>query len=258
MCRLAAYLGQDLLLHKLLNEPPNSLIKQSWDAEELREATLNADGFGFGWYLDERQPAIYTSTLPIWSDANLGGLARTLRKHLWLAYVRSATPGQPLSQANTQPFQAGQFLFMHNGRIDGFNEGPRAQFHSYLDADIAAGIQGNTDSEYLFALFRQHYRQTPITEMALLNSSKALEAILDGTPALVNMMISDGHSIFSCRHALGGDLCPSLYYTRSHPAYPEALVIASERFSATEHWQEVAAHTLLIAKPDQSIDTIAL
>ena len=258
MCRLAAYLGRNLLLHRLLDEPPNSLIKQSWAAEELREATLNADGFGFGWYLDGHTPAIYTSTLPIWSDTNLDGLGKTLDNNLWLAYVRSATPGQPLSQANTQPFQAGHFLFMHNGRIDGFNDGPRRAFHEYLDADIAAGIQGNTDSEYLFALFRQHYRQTAETETALVNSCRTLEEILAGTAALVNIIISNGHAVFSCRHALGGDPCPSLYYTASHPSYPDAIVIASERFSAKERWRQVAPHTLLVAGPNRRMDTISL
>ncbi len=258
MCRLAAYLGPDLLLHRLLNEPPNSLIKQSWAAQELREVSLNADGFGFGWYLDDQTPTIYTSTLPIWSDTNLESLSKTLRSNLWLAYVRSATPGQPLSQANTQPFPSAQFLFMHNGRIDGFNEGPRSALHEYLEADIAAGIHGNTDSEYLFALFRQHYRQRPNVETALVDSCKTMEQILAGASALVNIIISDGHCIFSCRHALGGAPCPSLYYTASHAAYPDAVVIASERFSHIERWREVAANSLLIVKPDRSINTIAL
>ena len=258
MCRLAAYMGQDLLLHKLLDEPPNSLIKQSWASEELVGTTLNADGFGFGWRLDNHEPATYTSTLPIWSDTNLAGLGKTLSSSLWLAYVRSATPGQALSQANTQPFQSGQFLFMHNGRIEDFNDGPRIAFHNYLNAEIAANIHGSTDSEYFFALFRQHYRNTSNVETALAESCKALEQILAGAAALVNVIISDGHSIFACRHALNGDECPSLYYTESHPSYPDSVVIASERFSMPEHWQSLAPHTLLKVNADKSVNTISL
>ena len=87
---------------------------------------------------------------------NLQDLQRSLSATLWLAYIRSATPGQATNQANTQPFRHEEYLFIHNGRIDNFNEGPRARLHQHLRAEIAGGIQGNTDSEYLFALCRQH------------------------------------------------------------------------------------------------------
>ena len=42
MCCPAAYMGADILLDKLLEEKPNSLIKQSWASEELQGTTLNA------------------------------------------------------------------------------------------------------------------------------------------------------------------------------------------------------------------------
>jgi glutamine amidotransferase len=55
MCRLAAYIGPDLFLHKLLDEEPHSLFKQSWASEELRSTCLNADGYGFGWYPEDKE-----------------------------------------------------------------------------------------------------------------------------------------------------------------------------------------------------------
>lgn len=258
MCRLAAYLGPELMLKQLLDEDPNSLITQSWASQELQGTSLNADGFGFGWYLDEGEPARYTSTLPIWSDTNLPGLAQSLKRSLWLAYVRSATPGQALSRDNTQPFVNGRLMCMHNGRIDDFNHGPRAALHEFLQADIAAGIQGNTDSEYLFAVFRQHYAASGELQTALHESNQSLEQILAGKPALVNMIISDGNVIAACRHAFNGAHCPSLYYTDSHPAYSDGLVIASERFSHHEQWQEVGAHSLLLVNADKTIKTAQL
>jgi gamma-glutamyl hercynylcysteine S-oxide hydrolase len=245
MCRLAAYLGPDLLLHKLLQENPNSLLKQSWASEELSSTTLNVDGFGFGWYLADGKAAIYTSTQPIWSDSNLTGLEQSLQRNLWLAYVRSATPGQATSQANTQPFKYEQYLFQHNGRIKDFNMGPRARLHQHLSAEIASEIEGNTDSEYLFALCKQHLRNGCSVPEALKLSCDELNSLLEGAPALVNIIISDGESLFICRHALNEDACPSLYYTNSHPSFPGGVLIASERFSMNEYWQEVDAHSLL-------------
>ena len=258
MCRLAAYLGPELPLQQLLDEPPNSLIKQSWASEELQGTTLNADGFGFGWYLANAEPAVYTSTLPIWADSNLPGLGKTLRFPLWLAYVRSATPGQATNQANTQPFRDGRLLFIHNGRIEAFNHGPRAALHGHLAADIAAGIQGNSDSEYLFALYRQYAAGGLSVQAALTRAANELQTLLPDTPALLNMVISDGEALYACRHAINGGQCPSLYYTDSHPAFPNAVVIASERFSRPECWQAVTGHSLLVVGPDKSITPIAL
>ena len=258
MCRLAAYLGPDLLLHKLLEENPNSLVKQSWASEELQGTTLNADGFGFGWHLPDGQATTYTSILPIWSDTNLSGLAQTLHSKLWLAYVRSATPGQATNQANTQPFKHGKFLFQHNGRIEKFNDGPRAALHRHLSAEISSEIEANTDSEYLFALCKQYLLDGKSALEALGLACQDLATLLADTPALLNMIISDGDAIFACRHAINGGQCPSLYYTNTHPHYPDAVVIASERFSMEEHWHEVAKHSLLKVNSRGEIETKSL
>ena len=51
MCRLAAYLGPSLPLNQFLLDPPHSLVHQSWSPREMYYAKMNADGYGFGWYL---------------------------------------------------------------------------------------------------------------------------------------------------------------------------------------------------------------
>lgn len=56
----------------------------------------------------------------------------------------------------TQPFEHGRLLCLHNGRIENFNAGPRAALHRYLSADIASQVEGNSDSEYPFALCKQN------------------------------------------------------------------------------------------------------
>lgn len=258
MCRLAAYLGPEVLLQRLLGEAPHSLVKQAWASEQLVGTSLNADGFGFGWHGDGGEAIHYTSTLPIWSDNNLAGLGKTLRSSLWLAYVRSATPGQAVNQANTQPFKHGSLLFLHNGRIENFNRVARPALHRYLQAEIASEIEGNTDSEYLFALCKQHLALGRTPSQSLAAACEDLELLGLPDPALLNMVISDGDSIIACRHAINGGECPSLYYTDSHPHFPGAFVLASEPFSLPEHWQSLAASSLLRVDRQGGIETTSL
>ncbi|MEJ2761028.1 MAG: ergothioneine biosynthesis protein EgtC [Gammaproteobacteria bacterium] len=254
MCRLAAYTGPEIPLCQLLLEPEHSLLVQSWGPQEMAEAVLNADGFGFGWYGDDGVPGKYINTVPMWSDVNLEALGRSLRSAMWLANVRSATPGQAVSLDNTQPFIDGGIMYLHNGYIKGFGESVRARFHEFLAPAIQAGIQGNTDSEYLFALFRQQFTSNPDPLPALRGLLASLSDLLAGAPALVNIVVSDGQSLIACRHACNDGACPTLYYTDSHPDFPDAALLASERFSSPAAWEPVAEDTILVIAPDRTVD----
>lgn len=236
MCRLAAYAGPSLSLRKLLLAPAHSLYKQAYAPAEMASAVLNADGYGFGWYDGERRPRTYTHTLPIWSDTNLDDLADSLSADLWLANVRSATPGQSVNLANTQPFRSGPLMYMHNGFLENFNQGLRARFHEHLEADLSASLQGTTDSEYLFALVREHLRHTPDIGRALSTALDELEDLLGGRQALLGIMMSDGESLYAVTHGIG---CapPSMYFTDSEPDYPGSWLLASERLTGAQFWQ---------------------
>ncbi len=251
MCRLAAYTGQNISLTKFLIEPEHSLYRQSWAPGEMDEAALNADGFGFGWYTDADRPYTYTNTLPVWSDGNLHGLGENLSGRIWLGNVRSATPGQPLSHDNTQPFSTGPWLFMHNGFIEGFRETVRRSFHEYLPPEIQAGISGNTDSEYLFALFRNALTGCDSTEFDIIfgRMFEDLYAILDSAKALLNIIVSDGRSIIAVRHACNGGRCPTLYWSDNQPGFPNGVIIASERLSTTGLWHSIREHSSLHVGP---------
>jgi len=254
MCRLVAYTGPGVPLRRLLLEPEHSLMVQSWGPREMDEAVLNADGFGFGWYSSDGQPGKYINTCPMWSDVNLEALGRSLSSGLWLANVRSATPGQAVSLDNTQPFIAGRFMFLHNGYIREFRETARPRFHEYLTAGIQAGIRGNTDSEYLFALFRQQLASSGNDTLAALQQTlQGLPALLADTPALVNLVVCDGENLFACRHAVNKGSCPTLYFSDRHPDFPDASLLASERISLPEAWDPVAENTILVISADRTL-----
>lgn len=257
MCRLAAYLGTEISLAKFLIEPAHSLYRQSWEAKEMQEAVLNADGFGFGWVNQLDKIASYTNTQPIWSDTNLINLSDSLHSRYWLANVRSATPGQQVTQSNTHPFNTDQLLFTHNGYIENFNPKIRSIFHDILASSIQADIQGNTDSEYLFALLRQHLIQKSDIAQALISMSSTLSEIIADEKVLLNIIVCNGTNFYVLRHAFNGQ-CPTLYYSIDENDFPGSILIASEALTTSEKWQTIPEHSLATISHHTQPNFIAL
>lgn len=238
-------------------EPDHSLYRQSWEPEEMEDAVLNADGFGVAWLNPLKQTAIYTDTRPIWSDTNLSSLSESLFSTYWLANVRSATPGQQITQSNTHPFKIDQILFTHNGYIENFDPKIRAIFHDILDSSIQAEIQGNTDSEYLFALLRQQLLNTPDIAEAIPAMVSALSEIISNEKALLNLIVGDGTQFYILRHAINGQ-CPTLYYSIEENEFPDSILVASEALTVSGKWQAVPEDAYCTISDNSAPDFISL
>lgn len=101
-------------------EPEHGLLRQSWAPRRQRHGTINADGFGVGWYVPRvrPEPAVYRRATPMWSDVSFASLAGVVESGCVLAAVRDATPGMPVEESATAPFTgAGRVLLSHNGRV---------------------------------------------------------------------------------------------------------------------------------------------
>ncbi|MEV7177137.1 ergothioneine biosynthesis protein EgtC [Kitasatospora sp. NPDC093679] len=235
MCRHLAYLGGELPLGALLFDPPYGLVRQSWAPRRQRYGTVNADGFGIGWYAsgDER-PARYRRTGPIWADENLADLARVVRTRALLAAVRSATAGCAPGEAAAAPFAAGRLLFSHNGALPGWPEryGPLAA--TLPPADLMA-LEARSDSALLWALLLARLRTGAELGEALADTVR--EAAKYGD-ARLNLLVTDGTSIAAT--AWGDTL-----FHRSGPG----VVVASEPYDDGPGWTEVPDRTLLLAGP---------
>ena len=149
MCRWLAYSGSPIALETFLLEPEHSLIDQSLHAR-MGVTTTNGDGFGVGWYGDDREPTLYRSITPAWNDRNLRELAAHLKSGLFLAHIRAST-GTAIQQTNCHPFRHDRWLWMHNGLIRGFSSIKR-ELTLAVDPELFASIEGSTDSELLFYL----------------------------------------------------------------------------------------------------------
>src|SRR5262249_24681962 len=76
-------------LERLLVEREHSLLEQAWAPGRQAHGTVNADGFGAGWYdLSVRaEPALYRWAGPMWADRSFASLAGLVRSAAVLAAV---------------------------------------------------------------------------------------------------------------------------------------------------------------------------
>lgn len=151
MCRWMAYSGSPVLADDLLFRPEHSIIDQSLHAR-LGGVTTNGDGFGIGWYPEGggSAPAVFKGTHPAWNDQNLREVASQIRTPLLFAHVR-ASSGTPVQRSNCHPFRYGQWLWMHNGSLAGF-EVVKRELLAAVDDSLYPQIEGSTDTETLFFL----------------------------------------------------------------------------------------------------------
>jgi glutamine amidotransferase len=149
MCRWLAYSGSPIALEEVLFKPANSLVVQSLKSQKGVETT-NGDGFGVGWYSRTPEPRVYRSTSPAWNDRNLREISAEIQSGLFLAHVRAST-GTAVQQTNCHPFRYRNWLWMHNGLINGFAQA-RRELLLAVDASLFPSIEGTTDSELMFYL----------------------------------------------------------------------------------------------------------
>jgi glutamine amidotransferase len=128
-----------------------------------------------------------------------------------------------------------------------------------LNSEVEAGIEGSTDSEYVFGLIRHLGSGDNTLEDALQAAFAQLRGWHDDSraDALLNIVVTDGSQLLAARHALAAR-CPSLYSCTAHPDFPDAVLLASEPFDRRGDWQEVPAHHFVSLMPGHRCRTWAI
>src|SRR3989440_9189634 len=104
MCRHLAWLGRPRSLAALVLEPPSSLLRQSWAPRRQRYGTVNADGWGVGFYVPGRsEPARWRSARPLWAEASFASVAPVIEAGGVLPPRPPAPTGQPLGESPAAP-----------------------------------------------------------------------------------------------------------------------------------------------------------
>ncbi|MBJ7539069.1 class II glutamine amidotransferase [Marinomonas transparens] len=237
MCRWMAYHGEPVYLESLLFKQEHSLIHQSLSARKS-EVTVNADGFGLGWYDEREEPGLYHEVLPAWSDSNLKSLARHIKSGLFFAHVRAST-GTETNRSNCHPFSYKNWLFMHNGQIGGY-ESLRWQMDRLIPEHLYNHRHGATDSEVIFLLMIANGLESnpeqaitvTLEQIISMMKQKKIEE-----PLRFTAVLSNGEEIIAVRFS-SDDQAPSLYCKQ----FDNHIVIGSEPLDlSSESWTLVPA-----------------
>ena len=282
MCRLVAYMGRTVLLEDVLVKPVNSIVMQSLHARESSIPT-NGDGFGLGWYAPAISdvPALFTSISPAWSDRNLLNLTAKITSPVFFAHVRAASAGG-VTIYNCHPFVHGPWMLMHNGEIADFMLVKR-HLRRVLDDDIYNWIQGETDSEHLFALFLQRSKGRDLSKINIVGDvlQETFEEVLrlvkqmNSTEAShFNVCLTDGKRLIASRYCRDPLMTPeTMHYsvgydfTLANPksrisaqgAKPHSMLVSSEKLTDIDaQWHSVPENHLLMVDIGGNISLRAL
>lgn len=236
MCRHIAYLGPPVALGETLVQPPHALYRQSWAPRRQRNGTVNADGFGVGWYADgDPVPARYRRAGPIWGDLGFTDLARVVRTGSLLAAVRDATVPGADGEAAAAPFAAGPWLFSHNGAVGGW-PGSVAPLATSLPAEELLSLAARNDSALVWALLLHRLRAGDELGQALADT--VLEVATAAPASRLNLLVTDGERI-------GATSWGDTLWCLTGPG--DRSVVASEPYDDDPRWREVPDRTLLVA-----------
>ena len=247
MCRHLAYLGPPRTLAELLLEPEHGLLAQSYAPADMRGGgTINADGFGAGWYPagapsagdphGRPEPVRVRSATPLWADTSFAALAGATSSGAVLAAVRSATVGMPVVETAAAPFTDGPWLFSHNGVVRGW-PGSLADAASVLPVEDLITLDAPTDSAVLWVLVRARLRAGDDPAAVLAETCERVER--DAPGSRLNLLLTDGTTVWATawRHALAVRTCDG------------ATTVASEPTHAFPDWTQVPDRHLVVARP---------
>lgn len=221
MCRHLAWLGRPRTLAELVLEPPSSLLVQAWAPRRQRHGTVNADGWGVGFYPPGRSvPARWRSARPLWGDASFASVAPVISAGCVLAAVRSATVGMPIEESATAPFTDGRWLLSHNGRIDPAVLTPSRQAESACDSALLAAVVFDRGPERL--------------------AGCVLELAAADPAARLNVLLTDGVRLLA---TTWGD-------TLSVLTTADGTAVASEPWDDDPAWTDVPDRHLVEVGPD--------
>lgn len=236
MCRHIAYVGPPVALREVLISPEYALYRQSWEPRRQRHGTVNADGFGVGWYADgDPLPARYRRPGPIWGDQSVVDIARAVRSGAVLAAVRDATESGSDGEAAAAPFASGTWLFSHNGAVRGWPSSLAPLAATLSPAELLS-LDARTDSALVWALVLHRLRDGDGMGQALADT--VLEVAEAAPESRLNLLVTDGETVTA---TAWGD---TLWYL-AEPG--RSAVVASEPYDDDPRWCEVPDHTLLAA-----------
>jgi predicted glutamine amidotransferase len=209
------------------------------------------DGTGLGWY-DGAAAVISKQPLAADTDSAFAREAQTVTSRTFVAHVRYATTGG-LEARNTHPFELHDRLFAHNGMV-----GDLPQLEHEL-GDAMSMVQGDTDSERVFALITREIARTGDVGEGIAAAARwiagnlqmlALNIVLIDETDLWALRYPAVHDLFLIERAAGGGPLHHVNGERigAHSddlADRAAVVVATEPMDGDPGWTQIPAGQLV-------------
>ena len=220
---LGVVAARAVALRAMLRDAPRSLSALSSE---------HADGWGIAWR-DEGDWSIGKGILQAARCPGFEVLSQGLAARVAVAHVRKKTVGET-SLANTHPFRRGRFVFAHNGTADA------AWLARRSSPERMAEIEGDTDSERLFAFAMTHVDEAGDVARGLSAATRAL--VLEPGVGSVNFLLSDGQTVHAFR--LGRTLYLLVRGAGAGCRRTPLMAVASEQLT-DEPWIEIEQGALV-------------
>ena len=225
------------------------------------------DGTGLGWF-DGATAVISKQPLAADTDPKFAREALTVTSRTFVAHVRYATTGG-LEARNTHPFELQDRLFAHNGMV-----GDLPQLEREL-GDAMAMVQGDTDSERVFALITREIARSGDVGEGIAAAARwiaghlqmlALNIVLIDAADLWALRYPEVHDLFLIERDAGGGPLDHVNGERigAHSddlADRPAVVVATEPMDDDPGWSQIPAGQLvhvdgsLVVSRRQVLDT---
>ena len=240
MCRHLAYLGPPRSLASLLYDPAHALEIQCWRPNYQTEVTMNADGWGVGWWDHSvrEEPARYRTATPMWADRAFRTPAELVHASAFMAATRAASPPSPVVDTGNAPFTAGPWLFSLNGYVVGHAGPVGDQLRREVSVVRAPAMEGTADAEVLFALLLDRLDGGATPGRAVVD---LVADVLVRGRAKLNFLLSDGHGIVAT--TCGN----SLFSLRDAGLAAGGVLLASEPLDDHSDWCPVPDGSLVEA-----------
>jgi glutamine amidotransferase len=260
MCRLfALHSGErDVAAEFWLLDAPDSMARQS---------EANADGYGLAALTAGHGMVLVRNPVEAATNPAYNQLARRLVACQMMVHLRYADTGD-VSLVNTHPFSEDGRLFAHNGVVGDLDK---------IDAQLGqsrAMVMGDTDSERFFALITVAIRAAggdvragitaAVREIVASFELYSLNFVLSEIGHIWAFRYPEHNTLYIHRRRPGGpgghdqldqaDAGGTLRLHSDDGAETPLVVIASERISAEEGWEEVGVGELIHVGPGLEVD----
>ncbi|KZB84773.1 class II glutamine amidotransferase [Amycolatopsis regifaucium] len=240
-----------------LLEAPDSLAEQS---------RRDPDGTGLGTFSADGVAEVEKQPMAAYEDEKFAEEAKERESATFLAHVRYASTGG-LEPRNTHPFTQHGRIFAHNGVLGDLKTLDRAL------GDYGSLVEGDTDSERLFALITKHIDQRDGDIGAGITSAVrwaeehlpvyAVNLILTTPTQLWALRYPGTHDLFVLQRAAGGphhgrhlehvSRAGRIRARSGALAEHPAVIVASERMDENPAWHNLRSGELMHVDADLTV-----